>query len=169
MNYMNYMKIPRKENYEIKPISNILELMRGSRSGLTLVNKMSISRTGVEVKPNPNVIQSNLSETETETKKNELDIDENLLNIYKTILLKGSSGEVSLGSILSKSTNVHYFLDMESYLDSGIKDLSTNNIVVMSKNCDTFDLSLIPQNVYVDVNNSLKEMMEIEKNTEFTI
>ena len=121
----------------------------------------------VKPKEEVEIKQENYEVDDSQT--NKIEIDENLKNIYNTICLKGSIGEVSLGSILTKTQNINYFIDYESYLNSGSKNLSESNIVVLSKNCDNSELSKIPQYVYIDVNNSLKEMMEIDKNTEFTI
>ena len=121
------------------------------------------------------------SDTEVEFKNEEtklekasnlskLDIDENLMNIYNTILLKGSDGELSLGSILVKNTNIQYFLKFESLEECDLNNLSLSNIVIISKS-NTIDTSILnlPVHVYIDLNNSLKEMREIDKDSKFVI
>ena len=115
------MNMSRTANTK-KPNSNLIKTL------------MIISRTGADTKPQQKICKmmligrtgSNVIQQDFKPQSNELDIDDNLLSIYKTILLKGDNGEVSLGSILTKNTNIQYFIDIESYLECELKDLSKN-------------------------------------------
>ena len=98
-------------------------------------------------------------------------VDEILTNIYSSVIFKDLHGEFSLGSILTKNLKIQYILEIDTqfYMDLNIKELSSNNIVVLSKSNGNLNLNLMPEFVYIDINDSFKEMMNITKNSEFVI
>ena len=72
-------------------------------------------------------------------------VDEILTNIYSSVKLKDLHGEFSLGSILTKNLKIQYILEIDTqfYTDLNIKELSSNNIVVLSKSNGNLNLNLI--------------------------